>query len=210
MDTADPPEQTPGPDVAPGLHQGAKPGDGAREPHAGSDLIDHAAAGGALMQQEADDLVGYYLSNDGLPGDKDTVPLKVKIGNGPKAREFEMVVRPIEWSEWQDSRTRATDEKTGEFEAYVAASYNVARALVKPQLGPTVMRQQAEAKAAPDQKITGPDGTRIDPPKDGAHLLRRMFHRQSGIVLELSSKVLELSKLNSDNASVKEVEAGKL
>lgn len=172
-------------------------------------LIDAAAAGEALRPSESDDLLGYFLTNGSLPGDNEPQSLTVKLGRGAHARDFACSVRPVEWSEWQDSRTRATDEKTGEFDAYVATSWNVARALVSPKLGPTVLRQQKEAETSGDGKIAGPNGSRIDAPTDAAELLRRMFKRQSGALLEIGAKVLEISKLQSDTSSVREVEAGK-
>lgn len=152
-------------------------------------------------------MVAYFLSNDELPGDSAEHDLTVKLGHGPKAKQFACTVRSIDWDTWQDARERATDEKTGKFDAYVSSSWVVARALFKPALGPTVQRLQAVAKAADDEKIDGPKGSRIDPPADAAHLLRRMFHRQSGALLELSAKVLEVSKLQDDPSTVREVEA---
>jgi hypothetical protein len=110
---------------------------------------------------------------------------------------------------WQDGRQRASDEKTGEINTFVWASWNVARVLLEPKLGPTIQRLQTAAKASEDGKIDGQGGKRVDPPADAAHLLRRMFGRQSGALLELSAKVLELSKLQSDSNSVREIEAAK-
>lgn len=175
----------------------------------GGDLIDAAADGHALAPQESDDLVAYYLSNGELPGDTDVEELEVTLAHGSKARKFKCSVHPIEWSEWQDARERATNEKTGTFDAFVSSSWVVGRALVTPKLGPTVARLQQEASRSDDGKIAGPKGSRIDPPEDAAHLLRRMFRKQSGSLLELSGKVLEVSKLQNDIGSVKEIEAAK-
>lgn len=165
------------------------------EPRTGDALIDAAAEGADLSTKESDDLLAYYLTNDGLPGDTDVTPLTVRLGNGKAARDFRAEVHTIEWTEWQDARERATDEKTGEFDAYVSASWIVARALVTPKLGPAVARaQQQNPETAP---------------ADGADLLRRMFRSQSGALLELSAKILELSKLQGNQGTVREVEAGK-
>ena len=165
-----------------------------------AELLDAAASGAGLSSKESDDLLAYYLSNNALPGDADTVSLTVELGHGAKARKFACEVHPIEWSEWQDARERATNDKTGEFDAYVSASWIVARALVTPKLGPTVVGLQKDAE----------HGGESDAPTDAAHLLRRMFSKQSGALLEISGKVLEISKLQNDNESVKEVEAGKV
>lgn len=174
-----------------------------------SELLDAAEAGNGLSPAENDDLVAYYLSNDELPGDTSVTDVEVTLGRKPIERKFKASVHPIEWSEWQDARERATDDKTGQFDAYVSSSWVVARALVTPKLGPTIARLHNAAKASEDGKIDGPDGSRIDPPADAAHLLRRMFRKQSGALLELSAKVLELSKLQNDSNSVREVEAAK-
>lgn len=181
-------------DAGPGLAQGGKPGD-AQPSRAGADLIDAAAGGAELKAKEADDLLGYFLTNEGMPGDEDVVDLELTLGHGDRARAFKCSIHTIEWSEWQDARDRATDVKTGEFDTYVSASWIVARALVTPKLGPTIMAMQAEDKDTA--------------PGDSAALLRRMFKRQSGALLELSGKVLEISKLQNENNAVKEVEAGK-
>jgi len=162
-------------------------------------LVDAAVSGESLGPKDSDDLLAYFLSNDALPGDTEVVSLTVELGHGAKARKFACEVHPIEWSEWQDARERATNDKTGEFDAYVSASWIVARALVTPKLGPTVVGMQQDAE----------HGGKSDPPLDAADLLRRMFRKQSGALLEVSGKVLEISKLQNDNESVKEVEAGK-
>lgn len=175
----------------------------------GAALIDAAADDRSLGQKASDDLLAYYLSNEGLPGDDSVTPLTVKLGHGDGVREFGCEVSTIEWDEWQDARQRATNEAEGTFDAYISASWIVARALVTPKLGQTVARQQEEASKATDGKIEGPKGERLTPPTDAAHLLRRMFRRQSGALLELSGKVLELSKLQNENGAVKEVEAAK-
>ena len=183
-----------------GLPSGRSSAGGSETPRNPADLVDAAVRGEALGAKESDDLLAYYLSNDALPGDADALPVTVELGHGAKARKFACEIHPIEWSEWQDARERATDQKTGEFDAYVSASWIVARALITPKLGPTVRLQQEAAKA---------DDGKGSPPTDAADLLRRMFRRQSGSLLELSGKVLEISKLQNDNESVKEVEAGK-
>lgn len=181
------------------------------EPRTGENLIDAAAGGEPLTPRESDDLLSYYLSNDEMPGDTDVTPLTVRLGHGARAREFACEVHAIEWKEWQDAIERSTDKATGDFDRFVSSSWVVARALVKPKLGPTVVAQQNEAKGNDDGKIAGPNGARVDPPTDAADLLRRMFRKQSGALLELSAKVLELSKLANDGErAVKEVEAGKL
>lgn len=180
----------------------------------GVDLIDAAAAGEPLTGSEPGDLLDYFLTNRAMPGSKTPKNLTVELGHGDAAKRFACAVRPVEWSEWQDSIERATDAKTGDFDRFVAASWCAARALVTPVLGPTIVRMQAEAQAAPDGKIDGPPGddgrpTRIGPPSDAAHLLRRMFATSSGALLELNGQVLTISRLANDQQSVREVEAGK-
>jgi len=174
---------------------GLKPGEPDAPARNGDQLVAAAARGEGLAPEESADLLAYYLSNEALPGDEKTLPVTIELGHGDGAREFRCEIHPIEWSEWQDARERATDQKTGEFDGYVLASWNVARALVTPKLGPTVARLQKEQ---PDKA-----------PPDGAALLRRMFRRQSGALIELSAKVLEISKLQNENNSVREVEAAK-
>jgi hypothetical protein len=194
--TADTPARPDAGDAPIPADAGLKPGRAEeREPRTGSELLTAAALGEGLTPAEHDDMVAFYLSNEGLPGDDEITDLTVKLGHGSKARTFACSVHPIEWSEWQDARERATNEKAGRFDAFVSASWIVARALVTPKLGPTVARLQAE-----------------DPgkaPEDAAQLLRRMFRKQSGALLELSGKVLEISKLQEENESVKEIEAAK-
>lgn len=161
----------------------------------GDDLLAAAAGGNALSQVENDDLVAYYLSNEQLPGDDEVHPLTVELGHGKQKKKFRCEVHTIEWDDWQDAREKAFDEKKNQFDAYVSSSWVVGRALVKPRLGPTVIRLQKEK----------PDTA----PEHAAELLQRMFRKQSGALLELSAKVLELSKLQSDNNSVQEIEAAK-
>jgi hypothetical protein len=180
-----------------------------RPSRSSDELLDAAAAGEVLAPAEHDDLVAYYLDNGEMPGDTTGYALEVTLGHGATAKRFACKVRAIEWSEWQDGRQRASDEKTGEINTFVWASWNVARVLLEPKLGPTIQRLQTAAKASEDGKIDGQGGKRVDPPADAAHLLRRMFGRQSGALLELSAKVLELSKLQSDSNSVREIEAAK-
>lgn len=180
----------------------------------GDDLIDAAGAGAPLHPSDQVDLLDYYLTNAGLPGDDDPVPVEFTIGQGKGERKDVWDVRTITWEEYQDAVDQATDEKTGERDVYVTASWVVARALIKPQLGPVVLRQQAEAQASADGKIPGPDGARIKPPSDAAQLLRRMFAKQSGILLELSGEVLAASKLGINGTGGvrtldREVAAGK-
>lgn len=180
----------------------------------GTDLIDAAAAGEPLTDSEPGDLLDYFLTNKALPGADTVKALTVELGDGPNAKRFSCAIHPVEWSEWQDAIERATDPKTNDFDRYVAASWCTARALVTPKLGPAVVRMQKEAQAAPDGKIDGPPGddgnpTRIGPPTDGAHLLRRMFAKCSGALLELNAQVLTVSRLANDSQSVREVEAGK-
>lgn len=174
-----------------GLKPGASPGEDDRR--RGRELVDAAAVGGSLSPAENDDLVAYYLDHEELPGDSEPKDLTVTLGTGRKAKVFSCSVHAIEWDEWQDARERATTSER--FDAYVSSSWIVARALVTPKLGPTVARLQAEK----------PDSA----PENAAELLQRMFRKQSGALLELSGKVLELSKLQSDSDSVKEVEAAK-
>lgn len=179
------------------------------EPRTGSDLIGAAAEGLPMTGSEAGDLLDYYLTNKGLPGKGKAKDLNVELGYGDDVRTFRCSIHTVEWSEWQDSLIRATNEKTGDFDRFVAASWCLARALVTPKLGPAVVRMQQEAKDSPDGKIDGADGGRVGPPKDAAHLLRRMFADQSGALLELNGKVLEISRLANDSQSVREVEAAK-
>jgi hypothetical protein len=178
----------------PGLPLGGKPVESPAR--TGSDLIDAAAAGDRLAPQESDDLLAYFLTNQGLPGDTEVTALSVELGHGQSTRKFSCEVKAVEWSEWQDAIERATNEKTGGFDRFVSSSWVVARALVTPKLGPTIVRMQSENSDTA--------------PADAAALLRRMFRKQSGALLELAAKVLELSKLANDGeSSVKEIEAGK-
>ena len=168
-----------------------------REParRSGPDLLDAAATGGSVSPAEHDDLVDYFLANGELPGDTRPTSLSVRLGRGPGARKFQCEVKPITWDDWQDARERATDDKTAKFDAFVQSSWVVARSLIKPQLGPTVLRMQRET----------PDTA----PEHAAQLLQRMFTRQSGPLLELAGKVLEISGLQDDAESVREVESAK-
>lgn len=160
------------------------------------DLIDAAAAGHALAPEESDDLVAYFLSNDALPGEATVIDISVDVGYGDDSRTFRCSVRPIEWSELQDANERATDSATGDFDAYVGASWQVARTLITPKLGPIVARLQKE------NPETAPD--------NAAALLRRMFRRSPGSLLEIAQKILRISRLqNGGSAAVKEIEAAK-
>lgn len=182
-----------------GLEQGNQLKDGDGPPaRRGDELLTAAAAGGDVTQREAQDLVGYFLTNDGLPGDDEPIPVKWTVGTGSKERSNTWMVKPISWEEWQDGVDRATDGDTGVMDTYVAASWHVARALVEPALGPKVKQAQAASPGAP---------------QDAAELVRRMFKKQAGVLLELSAAVLKISKLQRDNGSVRtldlEVQAGK-
>lgn len=162
----------------------------------GSGLLDATAGGAHLRQQESDDMVDFYLSNDELPDDDEVVPYDVKFGRkNPRVETWQL--HPISWDDWQDARERATDDKTGNYDAFVASSWNVARGLSWPQLGPKVLGAQRDNPAKA--------------PTDAADLLRRMFAKQSGTLLSLSAKVLEISHLQDDDSSVveKEITAAK-
>lgn len=182
-----------------GLPSGAAR-DAEQEPRTGDDLIDAAANGLALAEREKQDLLDYYLTNEGLPGDDEERDVEFTVGEGRTARKNVWKVRTIEWDEWKDAVERTTDEKTGERDTYATASYIVARALQTPKLGPIVKRLQNE------------QGDKA--PADAAAFLQRMFAKQSGVLFALSAEVLRLSKLQDDNGSVRtldrEVEAGKL
>lgn len=179
----------------------------------GDDLLGAAADGLTLSPREQQDLLDYFLTNGGLPGDDESRPVEWSVGDGASARKNVWMVKTISWDEWKDAVERTTDEKTAERDTYATASYIVARALVTPQLGPIVHRQQEQAKGEADKKIAGPGGSRLDPPEDAAVLLQRMFAKQSGVLFALSAEVLRLSKLQEDSGSVRtldqEVEAGK-
>lgn len=164
-------------------------------PRGGDELLNAAAAGADISPREHDDLVDYYLANGELPGDTEPTNLSVKLGRSSKAREFRCIVHPITWDEWQDARERATNERENKFDTYVLASWCVARSLIEPQLGPVVMRMQRD--------------TPETAPADAAELLRRMFRKQSGALLDLHSKVLELSGLQEGSGAVREVDAAK-
>lgn len=187
-----------------GLPQGGDAADPAAR--SGPDLIDAAAAGKTLGDGEQADLLGYFLTNAGLPGDSTPDLVEFTTGRGEDARTEVWDVRRIDYDEWEDSRKRASDVAAGKFNASLQASWIVARALVRPNLGPAVLRQQEEAKAAADGMIDGPEGQRIRPPTDSAHLLRRMFARQSGVLMDISRQVLVISKLDDESQSAKIVE----
>lgn len=178
-----------------------------RDRRHGDALSEAAAAREPLTKEESQDLLDFYLSNNELPGDDEPLTLTTTLGHGKAERELGVTVHTILWEEWQDSRERATVKDV--FDPFVSASWIVARALITPKLGPVVAAQQAEAQASADKMIEGPKGTRIPPAADAAHLLRRMFSKQSGALLELSGKVLGISKLQDGVSSVREVEAGK-
>lgn len=176
------------------------PSDGAGS-RSRDELLNAAAAGGGITPAENDDLVAYYLANGELPDDSKPTRLRVKLGD--HGRAFSCVVHKITWDEWQDGLERATSNKTGQTDTYVWSAWNVARALIEPKLGPVVAGLQRDD---PDKA-----------PENAAELLQRMFRKQSGALLELNTKVLEVSKLSRDNDSVevlgedaaREVEAAK-
>lgn len=176
----------------------------------GDDLISAAADGAKLTGQESEDLLGYFLTNGGLPGDDEPHPVEWMVGEGKRARKNVWMVRTIQWEEWQDAVDRTTND--GQRDTLETASWIVARALVTPRLGPAVQRQQSEAAASADGK-TDWKGERVAPPSDAAELLRRMFAKQSGVLLAISSEVLRLSKLSANVGGVRtldeDVEAGK-
>jgi len=178
-----------------GLSSGASGADVEPEVQSVQKSIERSAAGDALAPQDAAVLLEHFLDTGSINNEDEPVPIAVKVGHGKAAKEYLWKVRAISWDEWDDSRTRATDDATGEYQAFTAASYMVARALVEPQLGEVVKRLRASK----------PEGA----PADAAALLRRMFARESGALLELNGKVLEISKLMMDNNAVREVEAGK-
>lgn len=180
-----------------------------REPRDVPELIEAAAADSGLTAGESEDLLAYYLQNGELPGDSDTLDVEVELGHGGHKRKLTCTVKPITWAEWQDAQDRAASDDGTKFDTYVAASWNVARALVRPQLGPLVLRQRQQAKDSEDGLVDGPDGRRLKPVDDGAQLLRRMFLKQSGALLDLSAKVVEISKLRGDQQAVSEIEAAK-
>lgn len=153
----------------------------------GDDLIGAAARGEKLSDESAGDLLDYYLANGDLPGDDEPVPVEFEIGTGRALRKTVWHFRRIGWDEWLDAEDRGRDEKTGKFDGYIAASYVVSRALVKPLLGPGVTKlQRADAGKAP---------------ADAAELLRRMFMKQSGTLLSLSIDVRRISRLGQDQKS---------
>lgn len=187
------------------------PQDGDGPTRDGDDLITAAAGGGPLSEREKVDLLDYFVANGQLPGDAKPKRLEFTIGSGPEAVSNVWQARRIGWEEWFDAQQRATDDKTGQLDGFIAASYVVARALIDPKLGPVVNRQQQLAERASDKKIDSPEG-RIEPPADSAMLLRRMFRKQGGVLLELSSEIRRHSKLTVEGGSVRtldeEVAAG--
>lgn len=197
--------------LTPGLEQGNKLSDAApaRAPLRGEALLDAAASGMGLLAEEEIDLVDYYLTNRGLPGDDKPRKFEVDVGNGETKRTAVWTVRPIEYDEWRDANQQAYDEEKDQTNAYIVASLTVARSLVHPKLGPAVARLRALAEAEADGKIEEADGTRRRPPRDAAELLRRMFARNSGSLFELSGNVTRISKITDGGSLVREVEAGK-
>lgn len=197
--------------LEPGFSDGA---DDDRPRLSGDELISAAAKGESLRGDEQADLLSYYLTNDGLPGDDKPRPVRVTVGEGRHERTTTWQVRTIAWEEWQDAIDRTTDEQTGMRDTFATASWIVARALVDPKLGPALKVLREKAAAEPDGRRPGPGGERLDSPADAAGVLRQMFRKQSGVLFELSATVLTLSKLQTENGSVKvldeEVEAGKL
>jgi hypothetical protein len=162
-------------------------GPGGQSARSGDELITAAARGESLSEEDAGDLLDYFLANGDLPGDDEPVPVEFEIGMGRAVRKQVWQFRRIGWDEWVDAEGRGKDEKTGSFDGYVAASYVVARALVAPALGPGVLRlQKADPKSAP---------------QDAAELLRRMFKKQSGTLLSLSIDVRRISRLGQDQKS---------
>lgn len=186
-----------------GLPQGGALQAGPSASRTGDELIAAGERAGSqndeLSGQEQTDLLDYFLTNKGLPGDDAPIDVEWTIGEGDAKRSNVWKIKPIGWDEFTDARERATDPKTGVFDSYTQASWIVARALVEPKLAPTVGKMQ---KDDPDKA-----------PQDASALLRRMFRRQSGVLLEINIKVLEISKLTNENNSVRtlgrEVEAGK-
>lgn len=183
-----------------GLALGARESSDEVPRRSGDDLIDAAGAGAPLHPADQVDLLDYFLTNAGLPGDDDPIPVEFTIGQGATERKEVWSVRTITWEEYQDAVDQATDEKTGDRDVYLTASWVVARALVSPQLGPRVRAaQEQDPKKAPT---------------DAAQLLRRMFAKQSGVLLELSGEVLAASKLGVNGTGGvrtldREVAAGK-
>jgi hypothetical protein len=189
----------PGTDGPTGLPLGQRDSGAPPAPRSGDEVIAAAARGDSLSAGEHHDLLAYYLANGELPNADEAVPVEFTVGRGDKARKDVWHIKKIRWEDWQDARERATNKKSGVFDPFVAASWNVARALVEPKLGPSLVELQ---QADPDNA-----------PSDAAALLRRMFSTESGVLLELSGEVLRLSKLQDDNESVRvldeEVDAGK-
>lgn len=162
-------------------------------------VVDRAAAGEPVTHAEEVDLLDYYLGNGHLPGHNQGVEVLVSVGHGAAARAQRWTIRPVTWEQYQESLERARrDDDTND--SFVSSSLVVAFALpgsdVGRRLSAAVKKRQDEAKASPDGKCSGPGGARVDPPADTAALLRTMFSEEPGILMQLSSKVLALSKLD--------------
>jgi len=208
-------EAGPPPDAGLPLERVTPAGGGGKR-RSGDELIAAAAKGEDLSIDESADLLDYFLTNGGLPGDNDPHPIEWFVGEGKSERKQVWHVRRIGWDEWTDAETRGRNEDTGEIDSYVVASWVVARALLQPALGPKVKALQEQASKSDDGKIDGVDErgnrTRVPPPEDAADLLRRMFRTQSGTLLTMSYCVRDISRLsvNSVHARTldKEVAAG--
>lgn len=168
--------------------------DGQRTQRAGDELLDAAASGVPISPPEQDALLGHYLGNVPKPGTTQKDEIDVEVDLGRDRAKWRCTIKPIGWPQWQESQMQGT-KGDGSIDTMVIAAWNVAQGLVKPQLGPVVQRLQAE----------DPENA----PQHAPALLIDFFEKQPGSLLELSQKVLEISKLQVQNDAVREVEAGK-
>lgn len=154
--------------------------------------LEAAAAGESITGADVNVLRDYFLGNGTRPGDAVVKDVQVKLPDGAR---WALQIKAISYGEWQDAQERGTDDESGKQDAFVTASWIVARAVVTPKLGPIVnqLREQRGETA----------------PRDASGLLREFFLRQPGGLLGLSQRVINMSGLGLSSELVVEVEAGK-
>jgi len=186
----------------------AKPGD---EPN--SNLLERTGSGVPPTPAESESILDYFLANGELPGDDRLVDISFEVNAGPGGVPIEetWTFRRLAFDEWKDCIKQSTDNK-GERDPYVTAAWIVARALEQPKLGNRVRQLQDRIKE--ENASIRPGNKRKVAPKNTAEYLRQMFAQQSGVLFEVSDKVLEYSRLSEDSGTTRlldeEVEAGKL
>jgi hypothetical protein len=162
------------------------------------ELIGRAADGEKLGAVEQDALTAYFLGDRrARPGEtpQDEKEFDVEIGpTGTDAELWRIKCAPITWDQWQAAQKLGVKRERGvdELEALKRASYVCAYGIVKPDLGEVRMGIDSDVR-----------------PADTAQMLRDFFRKNPGVILQLETEILRLSRLAINESAIREVSAGK-